>query len=65
MEQDLFQNSLSDLKSTKSIQNLTNSDLFDNLLFNDKSKELLDKLKQNYSDFYYISVFPNEIDKYR
>jgi hypothetical protein len=65
MEQGLFQNSLSDLKSTKSIQNLTNSDLFDNLLFNDKSKELLDKLKQNYSDFYYISVFPNEIDKYR
>jgi hypothetical protein len=65
MEQGLFQNSLSDLKSTKNIQNITNSNLFDNLLFNDKSEELLDRLKQNYSDFYYISVSPNEIDKYK
>ncbi len=65
MEQDLFQNSLSDLESTKNIQNLTNSDLFDSLLFNDKSEGLLDKLNQNYSDFYYISVSPNEIDKYK
>jgi len=65
MEQDLFQNSLSDLKSTKNIQHITDSDLFDNLLFNDKSEKLLDRLKQNYSDFYYISVSPNKIDKYK
>lgn len=65
MEKDLLQNNLSDLKSITSIHNIMNSDLFNNLLFNDKNEELLDKLKQNYSDFYYISVSPNEIDKYR
>ena len=65
MEKDLFQNSLSDLRSTKNIQNITNSDLFNNLLFNYKDQEFLDKLNQNYSDLYYISVFPNEVDKYK
>ncbi|MCK9467205.1 MAG: hypothetical protein M0P94_02655 [Candidatus Absconditabacterales bacterium] len=65
MEKDFFQNSLHDIKSAKNIQNLTNSDLFDSLFLDDKNKALLDKLKQTYSDFYYISVSPNEIDKYK